>query len=163
MSSTTTEGTTGTTVVLYSESFRPWFAAIVFPLRVFSEYGVVVEEDEHDRGNRTVTFGYGVGGPAKTSRLTAHSSSVANIDPSSVTFGEASVTENVTGFGGWGVRYGLLNGTWAYNAVHSGPYCEFVETVDSKRTKYRLSTNDPAAVAAMLRGETPSPMGGESA
>jgi hypothetical protein len=133
--------------IIYSETRTPWFLPIVLFLPCFNKYGIIIKKDENQ--NSTITFGYGFTGPGG---FTAHTSSLEDIDPSSILIGEASGKENLIQFGGWGIRYGLISGTWAYNATFSGPYCEFVEKVGSRSTKYRFVCENAETVASLLRG-----------
>ena len=136
---------------IYSEVFSPWFLPLVFFLPPFYRYGIVIKKDEGQDG--TITFGYGMTGPGG---LTAHTSSLRDIDPSSVVVGDASTRDNLAKFGGYGIRYGR-GGIWAYNAI-DGPYCEFEEKKpgSSRSTKYRIVSKNVEEVASLLRGEESS-------
>jgi len=148
-------------ITIYSESIRPWFAPVVFFVPCFYNYGIIVEQSADATTQSStlsattttsITFGYGMFKPTKRG-ITTHTVLVKNINPSSVVTGEATWRENITQCGGWGIRYNWNNQTWTYNATFSGPYCEFVEAKGGKSTKYRIVTENPDTVAAILRGE----------
>ena len=150
--------------VIYNETLRPWFFALIGFIPFFRKYGILIEgyetkekkeiqqNDTNYKGGASITFGYGFNGPKPGHTLIAHRTLLHHIDRSSIKIGDASWKDNLFQFGGWGIRYGR-GGTWAYNASLSGSYIEFVEVAGSKRTKYRIVTEDPKAVAAFLRND----------
>jgi|EP00979_Chaetoceros_neogracilis_P000506 hypothetical protein len=141
--------------VIYSELYPPFFKAFVFFMPMFYTYGITIQEKNTNKNkgvdslDKSITFGYGWAGP---NGITAHTTSLQNIDPASVITGTATGRENLIRFGGWGIRYSPIHKTWAYNA-RNGPYVEFEEICCSKTTRYRIASENPDEVASKLRGE----------
>jgi hypothetical protein len=135
--------------IIYSESFYPWFLPLTFFLPCFWNYGVVIEYD--DENQEIVTFGYGILGP-NTRGFCSHTTALRDIDKSSVVTGYFSGKDNLFRFGGWGIRRSFRNNIWAYNASFRGPFCEFDEWRGGRLTKYHFATENPDAVASILRG-----------
>jgi hypothetical protein len=127
--------------IVYSELFRPWFAPMTFFLPWFWKYGVIIDQE-------TITFGYGISGAVKGG-LCSHTTNLRDVDRSTVTTGYASGKDNLFQFGGWGIKYGLKNRTWAYNASFRGPFVEFAENGD-KVTRYRIVTERADLIASFL-------------
>ncbi len=177
---TTTETTTTTTTnekdkedeILYEEIWTPPFAPLVFFLPMFYKYGVIVSKSTSttrkkdvadDDDEITITFGYGFTRPTSRS-MTSKTVSIKNIDQESITIGNASWKDNLTRYGGWGIRLGMFDGdvSIAYNAKN-GDYIEFVVVESSEEStstntgskkKYRFVSDNVEAVAALMRGES---------
>merc|ERR1719469_1429978 len=98
---------------VYEEVWMPWFAPMTFFLPCFWKCGVRISGGQ-------LIFGYGWRGPSKS--ITGVSLALKDIDPMSITTGNASWWSNLTTLGGWGIRY--RPPMWAYNAAN-GPYIEF--------------------------------------
>lgn len=98
----------------------------------------------------TITFGYGIFGPAQGG-LCSHTSHLIDIDKSSIRTGYASGADNLFQFGGWGIRRSIKSKTWVYNALFRGTYVEFSERHGEIFTNYRIATDKPEAVASLIR------------
>lgn len=128
----------------YKETWTPPFAPLVFFLPCFYKYGIVVTEDN-------LSFGYGFLGPSTlTNALTSKTMLLRNVDTTSIKVGSASCKENLSQFGGWGIRYGKSDGhwTWAYNAKN-GPFVEFQDKATGRW--YRLASKNVCEVERILR------------
>eukprot|EP01083_Nonionella_stella_P071161 190991_1 len=138
-------------------------------------------EMEQEQEQSRITFGYGMKGPAITaesaagglssllvplslspSYWTSHTVSLENIDQASITVGTASALDNLTTFGGWGIRFGRVTNTntndsiimssskasytftRAYNACN-GPYCEFTELISIQEGSSRSGSASSGA------------------
>lgn len=103
--------------------------------------------------NDCITFGYGMPGQQPWA-CASKTQPLANIKPDSVVIGNASWLDNLSNFGGWGIRYspGIFNEQGitiiAYNPAN-GPYIEFVEMDSGK--KYHFVSKNVYEVAALLR------------
>eukprot|EP01083_Nonionella_stella_P071162 190995_1 len=145
---------------------------------------------EQEQEQSRITFGYGMEGPVITagsvggsgglsslpislspSHWTSHTVSLENIDQASITVGTASALDNLTTFGGWGIRFGRVTNTntndsiimssskasytftRAYNACN-GPYCEFTELISIQEGSSRSgSGSGSTSIGACGRGD----------
>ena len=128
----------------YEETWTPPFAPLVFFLPFFYKYGIVITEDK-------LSFGYGFLGPSTAANAwTSKTVLLRNVDKSSIQVRSSSWKENLSQFGGWGIRYGRSDGhwTWAYNAKN-GPYIEFLD--NDTGTWYRFVSKNVQEVERILR------------
>lgn len=115
------------------------FAPLVFFLPMFYKYGVIIT------GN-SMTFGYGFSSPMGLSSKTIQ---LKDIKTGSIAVGSATWKDNLTTFGGWGIRLGL-NGTTAYNPTN-GNYIELVESKPGeKERKYRFVSKHVKKVVSLI-------------
>ena len=117
----------------YYESLVPCFAPLAVIAPCFVCYSVSIDSTHLRFGYLTACF------RAKIER--------SDIDSSSVTTGSSSCMENLSSFGGWGIRMGP-RGSLVYNPTN-GPW---VELKTSAGRAYRFATNNAEQVAAILRG-----------
>eukprot|EP00591_Stephanopyxis_turris_P001983 CAMPEP_0195524072 /NCGR_PEP_ID=MMETSP0794_2-20130614/23717_1 /TAXON_ID=515487 /ORGANISM="Stephanopyxis turris, Strain CCMP 815" /LENGTH=144 /DNA_ID=CAMNT_0040654219 /DNA_START=115 /DNA_END=549 /DNA_ORIENTATION=+ len=130
----------------YEENWTPLFAPLVFFLPCFYSYGIRIDDDE-------LLFGYGF---RKPWGFTSKKVDLKDLD--SIVTGTASWKDNLSKFGGWGIRYDLFhnignNGDsdsqssgWAYNASN-GPYVD-ISLKDG--SAFRFASRDAARVEAVL-------------
>jgi len=131
-------------------------------------------EEEQEQEQSRITFGYGMKGPAITagsagswglsalslSYWTSNTVSLENIDRASITVGTASALDNLTTFGGWGIRFGRVANdsirssskhsytfTRAYNACN-GLYCEFTELISIQEGSSRSASSSTSTGAS---------------
>ena len=116
----------------YSEGQVPCFAPLVFFLPFFWWYSVSIDDKD-------LTFGY-------LSWCFRARVARSLIDKSSIETGSSTCMENLTTYGGWGIRMGP-GGLTVYNPAN-GPWVRFKMT--SGRA-YLFSTINPEKVAAILR------------
>lgn len=144
---------TSNETVIYSENWSPWFSYFAYVFVLCRKYGVIIERDEDggkNDGDLKLTFGYGWSGPNK---LTSKTTYISKIKPGSIIVGSATGMENFKLFGGWGIRMGIFNGTYAAYNAKNGPYIEFIEKVGNKERKYRFVSENVEKVASIMRGE----------
>ena len=117
---------------VYTESQIPCFAPLTFFLPLFWKYSVRITKAE-------LSFGYLTSCCRKTLPL-------SDIDRGSVSTGSSTCMENLSNYGGWGIR--LAGGGVVYNP-NNGPWVSFATKSDGR---YHFSTNNPEKVASLLRG-----------
>ena len=126
-------------IIKYEESWMPPFAPVAFFLPMFYKYSVIVTE-------KSITFGYGF--TKQPWGLTSQTLLFSDIKKESIATGDATWKDNLTKYGGWGLRL-AFNGTVAYNAKN-GPYIELQSTAGKK---FVFVSKDVEKVAALLRGD----------
>ena len=133
-------------IIVYEESFKvPWFP-LVFFLPIFYKYGVIITDKE-------IQFGYGF---SKPMAIVSKTIPFENIKKETIKTGFATWNDNLTRFGGWGIKLSL-DGTIAYNAKNG----DYLELTTTRGYTYRLVSNDVQTVASLLGGESNSASSGD--
>lgn len=122
----------------YSEWHVPRFNVVTFWLPMFWYYYVEVEND-------TLSFGYG-----PSAGLCSKSLPIQNIRAGSVLVGTTNWKDNLTNFGGWGIRN--AGDLWNYNPSNGG-WVQFQETAEAGGGRYRFYSENPTQVARLLSSD----------
>ena len=122
----------GSEVTRYRETQWPWFAPLVVMLPCFLRYAVSIDDS-------SLSFGY-------LTWLCRRTIPMADIDRSSVTTGTSTWWQNLSTFGGWGIRIGA-DGKRVYNPNNGA----WVEVKTTSGMAFRFSTAKPDEVADLLR------------
>lgn len=110
-------------------------------LPCFARFEIIIEEEN-------ISFGYG---PLECG--TVVTLALSDIDKSSITSGYDSCSDNLFGFGGWGIRFGnvSVNDKKRAISVYNPSNGNFVQFFTNKGKGYRFSSQNPDKVMELIR------------